>query len=72
MESLRQEIKSLKRDMLGDAFQEEDPEILTQQRRKKQREYDRISREVERWAQHLLFEQTQGEADGWKQVECNK
>ena len=72
MDALRREIKSLKRDVLGDAFQEEDPEILNQQRRKKQREYDRISREVERWAENLLFEQTRGEADGWKQIECNK
>lgn len=73
MESLRQEIRSLKRDVLGDAFQEEeDPEVSKKQRRKKQREYDRISREVERWAEHLLFEQTDADAHGWKQIECNR
>ena len=71
MEALRQEIRALKRDMLGDAIQEDDPEVLHKQRRKKQREYDRIGREVERWAEHLLFEQD-GEVDGWKSVECNK
>ena len=70
MESLRDEIRALKRNMLGET-EEADPEALLAQKHKKQREYDRIGREVERWAQHLLFEQD-GEVDGWKEVACNK
>lgn len=73
MESLRDEIRALKRNMLGEEGDEAllDPEAVLAQKRKKQREFDRIGREVERWAQHLLFEQD-GEVDGWKEVACNK
>lgn len=74
MQELRDEIRALKRNMLGDEEAEEvlmDPEALLAQRRKRQREFDRIGREVERWAEHLLFEQD-GEVDGWKEIACNK
>ena len=70
MESLRDEIRALKRNMLGET-DEADTDRLLAQRRKRQVEFDRIGREVERWAQHLLFEQD-GEVDGWKEVQCNK
>lgn len=39
-------------------------------RMKRQREFDKIGLEVERWAERLLFEED--EEHGWKEVLCNK
>jgi hypothetical protein len=74
MEGLRDEIRALQRQLGGGSEVDqgsEDPDALLAQGRKRQREFDRIGREVERWAEHLLFEQ-EGEVDGWKEVNCNK
>jgi len=38
---------------------------------KRQREFDFISKDVEKWAHKMLFEET-GEEHGWKKVVCNK
>lgn len=40
-------------------------------RRKRQREFEAIGADVEKWAHELLFEQN-GEEHGWKEVKCNK
>ena len=41
------------------------------QRVKRQRRYDVLGNEIERWAHKLLFEED-GEEFGWKEVKCNK
>ena len=38
--------------------------------RRRQKEYDKIAAEVERWAEKLIYEET--EEDGWSEVNCNK
>jgi hypothetical protein len=70
MERMRVQVELLKGKMMG----EEDTETTGAQsalvRRKKQRDFDKLASEVERWAKQLLFEE--GEEDGWKEVACNK
>ena len=39
--------------------------------KKRRDKYDRLAREVEEWAEQLLFEEG-GEEDGWKEIECSK
>lgn len=41
------------------------------QRIKRQKRYDVLGNEIERWAHKLLFEED-GEEFGWKEVKCNK
>lgn len=40
-------------------------------RRKRQREFEAIGADVEKWAHEILFEQN-GEEHGWKEIKCNK
>lgn len=40
-------------------------------KRKRQREFEAVGADVEKWAYELLFEQD-GEEHGWREVKCNK
>ncbi len=78
MEALRRELRALKKRMSGDSMDEEDEvgreerqKILLARRKQRQREFDRLAREIERWAEQALFHED-GEQDGWKEVQCNK
>jgi hypothetical protein len=70
MERMRVQMEFLKKKMLGEEGTEMTAAELALERRKKQRDFDKIASEVERWAKTLLFEE--GEEDGWKEVACNK
>jgi hypothetical protein len=72
MERMRGDMELLKKKMVGE---EQDTEGMGAEsaalaRRKKQREFDKLASEVERWAEHILFQE--GEKDGWTEVACNK
>jgi hypothetical protein len=77
MESLRKEMQSLKRKMIGEGGDEADDDSNTEEgkarllqlRRKKQKEAEKLAKEIEKWAHTMLQE---GEDEGWKPVECNK
>jgi hypothetical protein len=74
MEALRREMVAMKRRLGGGSEEEErDDNPVSQMlaRRKRQREFDKIGMEVERWAEERLFGEG-GEEDGWKEVLCNK
>eukprot|EP00560_Eucampia_antarctica_P007103 CAMPEP_0197830512 /NCGR_PEP_ID=MMETSP1437-20131217/7117_1 /TAXON_ID=49252 ORGANISM="Eucampia antarctica, Strain CCMP1452" /NCGR_SAMPLE_ID=MMETSP1437 /ASSEMBLY_ACC=CAM_ASM_001096 /LENGTH=263 /DNA_ID=CAMNT_0043432955 /DNA_START=162 /DNA_END=949 /DNA_ORIENTATION=+ len=40
-------------------------------RKRRQREFDHLGMEIERWAEKLMFDEI-GEENGWKEVQCNK
>jgi len=75
METMRREMQQMKR-QFGD-FEEEETEEQRREtekqfsiaQRKKQREFDKIGLEIERWARQLLFEE-KGEVNGWKEIDC--
>eukprot|EP00980_Cylindrotheca_fusiformis_P028394 scaffold22596_cov131-Cylindrotheca_fusiformis.AAC.23 len=73
METMRKEVQSLRGKMLVDGDIEVDSEeekakkVVLQRRRAK--EADRLSIEIENWANQILDET---EEDGWKPVECSK
>jgi hypothetical protein len=85
MEALRKEMEVLKRQLAG---QEEDDEegvmpgeggenlLLAPSKMalsKRQREYDKIARDVEKWAENLLYQdKSDNGAHGWTEVQCNK
>jgi cell division septum initiation protein DivIVA len=80
MERMNKELHSLKLKMMGEEDEESlilQPESMSDEakaqarmmRRKKQKEAEKLAREIESWAQRLLQE---GEEEGWKEVECNK
>jgi hypothetical protein len=75
MEALMREMKAMKRQMMGEEEEEEEPSQKSASvmlaRRKRQREFDKIGSEVERWADELLFRQD-GPGDGWTEVSCNR
>lgn len=87
LREMRQEMEALRREMIamqrrlggksGELLAEEVvPEAATGPaamlaRRKRQKDFERVSGEVEKWAEHLLFQEG-GEEDGWKQIQCNK
>ncbi len=81
MEALRRELRALKQRMTGvdgleddeerKAKQEDGEKILLARRKQRQREYDRLARDIEKWAEQALFHED-GEQDGWKEVQCNK
>jgi hypothetical protein len=78
MEALRREMVSMQRRLSGKAGEllaEEIPEDNSPRtmlaRRKRQKDFERVSFEVEKWAEHLLFEEG-GEEDGWKEIKCSK
>lgn len=63
--------------MQNEDFDEDEQEIELSpaaKRRKlkiRREQYDKLAREVEDWAERLLFEEG-GEEDGWKDIECSK
>jgi hypothetical protein len=80
MEALRQEMQAMKRQMMGGEGDgllqkpsdlEEDSEdrasLSIIARHARQRHFEKIGAEVERWAEDLLFEED-GEEDGWSEV----
>lgn len=73
LEILRKELQALKRQMLGlepiDDETEQSQTMLA--KRKRQREFEKLSMEVEKWAEELLFQQN-GETDGWMEIQCNR
>jgi len=80
MEALRKELHDMRQSMMGTSSSGETPSVEVDPpkgplsimaRKKRQREYDAIGADVERWADELLFEQD-GEVDGWTEVQCNK
>ena len=73
MEALRRELRTMKQRLLGEEVDDEGERerAALLARTKRIREFERISEEVEKWAEHLLFRQD-GEVDGWTQIECNK
>jgi len=86
MEALRQELHEMRKRVLGEEDElggtGGDGQIDFKKRRKiqkRKRQFDRVAKEVERWAEDLLFRQ--GGADGvasdnsnhgWTRLECNK
>lgn len=70
MERMRVQMEFLKKKMMGEEDTETTGAESVLERRKKQRDFDKVASDVEQWAKHLLFEE--GEEDGWKEVACNK
>ncbi len=64
-----QDIYGEERDELGQRRQPQMRSLTESMMR--QQEFDNISKDVEKWAHRLLFEED-GEEDGWKEVMCNK
>lgn len=78
MEALRREMINMQRrlggsgnELLAEKEQVPDTPTTLLARRKRQKELERISSQVEKWAEHLLFEEG-GEEDGWKEIGCSK
>lgn len=87
MKSMRQELQSLRREMYemrkkitgeqdlefegGLRAKEIDPKQAAILAQKRQREFDRLGREVEKWARRLLFEEERC-GKGWTEVTCNR
>lgn len=77
MTALRREIQRMKRDTGVEQDEDETKESETGitglvHRRMRQREFDKIGMEVEKWAEKMLFEE-EGKAEyGWKEVSCHK
>jgi hypothetical protein len=76
MEAMRKDMQTLKRKMIAEGDIEEDDDAMANPgktalaRRKRQREYEKMSADIERWAKKILYEE--GEEDGWNEVTCNK
>ena len=86
MIALRQELKSMKRQIGQNGVLDEDDvddshadelssrasqPLIT--RIRKQREWDRVGLEIEQWAERLLFqEDSDAEENGWKEIKCSK
>lgn len=79
MELLRKEMHQMKRQLGGSGdggeTDEDDnvdqPQLSLVSRHKRQRNFEKIGTEVERWAEELLFQQD-GVEDGWSEVTPNK
>lgn len=73
MESMRSDMQKLRWKMLMDGDLEGDSEAKKERdmimKRKRAKEADNLSKEIEKWAQQVLLET---EEDGWKTVECSK
>jgi len=79
MEALRREMISMQRRLGGKAtsdllaaeeVQPSQPNTLMA-RRKRAKDFERVSGDVEKWAEQLLFIEG-GEEDGWKEIHCSK
>ncbi|CAB9503247.1 expressed unknown protein [Seminavis robusta] len=81
LQILRREMYEMRKKITGEqdlefegAMQEEeevDPEVARLAQQKKQRYFERLGREVEKWARQKLFEEPRV-GDGWVEVPCNK
>jgi len=75
MTALRKELKGMKRQLGHD---DDDDDAVAQPvplltRLRKQREWDSVGMEIEKWAEKLLFEEgSQTEEDGWKEIKCSR
>jgi len=73
MEQMRRDMQKLRWKMLMDGDLEDDSEEAKEKRkmlkRKRAKEADAVSKEIEKWAQQVMLET---EEDGWKNVECSK
>lgn len=69
MEALRKELYEIRRSAFGLPEAEPDGEEAVLARKKRVKEYDRISKDVEKWADRLLFRNNDNE---WTEVKCNK
>lgn len=73
MEQMRRDMQKLRWKMLMDGDLEDDSEEAKEKRkmlkRKRTKEADAVSKEIEKWAQQVMLET---EEDGWKNVECSK
>lgn len=65
---------------IEDSYSEENSDNLAHQpqgltgfvaRKRRQKEFDNIGMDIQKWAERLIFEE-QGEANGWKEVQCSK
>lgn len=82
MNALRRELKSMKRQLGHEVEDDEevDHQAASHQeqpllaRLRKQREWDKIGLEIEKWAEKLLFEEigSSQEDYGWKEIKCSK
>ena len=80
LEAMREEMAELsrlqQRMLLGrsssSGTDDDSPARRRRERKRLQKRYDALAKEVEGWAAHLLFEIGEGEEDGWKDVECSK
>jgi hypothetical protein len=78
MNALRRELKSMKRQLGHEVEDDElDHQGVQEQpllaRLRKQREWDKIGLEIEKWAEKLLFEEIGSSEDyGWKEIKCSK
>lgn len=76
IETMRKDMQTLKRKIIAEGdFEEEDdatanPSKAVMARRKRQRECEKMSADIERWAKKILYEE--GEEDGWNEITCNK
>lgn len=76
MEALRREMIAMQRrlggkELLADKEHVPDTPTTLLARRKRQKELEHISSQVEKWAEHLLFQEG-GEEDGWQEIKCSK
>ena len=79
MEQMRQDLLTLKRLQMGEDYVDPEAEAqsktaVAHRQRKRQREFEQLSNEVERWAEEILFPRAsdEGQAEGWTEVFCNK
>ena len=72
MEKMRKEMERIKRKMIADGELEDEDvgKKAAIAKRRRQREFDKLAIEIERWAHKVLYEE--GEEDGWVEVACNK
>lgn len=80
MEAMRKELATLKQLQMGEEAVL-DPEAdarskaaLSRRQRQRQRDFEQLGAEVERWAEEILFPKATDEdkLDGWTEIPCNK
>jgi START domain len=81
LQTLRREMYEMRKRITGEqdlefeglAVEEEDidPEVVRLAQQKRQRYFDRLGREIEKWARQKLFEEDRV-GNGWVEIECNK
>mmetsp|Transcript_22033 Transcript_22033/g.30665 ORF Transcript_22033/g.30665 Transcript_22033/m.30665 type:complete len:533 (+) Transcript_22033:168-1766(+) len=78
MAALRQDMRRMKGNMGVDGGMDGDTHSHAEggitgmvHRRQRQREFDKVGADVEKWAEKILFEED-GEKDGWSEIICQK